>query len=173
MSSSASGRFARAIAVAVVLLVIDQLTKSWALKSLVEGEHRHIFSSLHFTLHFNSGMAFSRGQGMGRIIGILAIGVVAVMLSTLRRPRSPLAVTAVGIVVGGALGNVLDRLFRSDNGFMGGSVIDFIDLRWWPIFNVADMGVVIGAGLLILESLFGGRADAQRTEAVASAPEPS
>ena len=60
------------------------------------------------------------------------------------------------MIVGGALGNVLDRLFRGD-GWMHGAVVDFIDFQWFPIFNVADMGVTIGAALLVLHSFVVGR----------------
>jgi signal peptidase II len=61
------------------------------------------------------------------------------------------AAVAVGLVVGGAAGNILDRLFRSGDGFLKGEVVDFIDLQWWPVFNVADAAVVIG-GILLLVS---------------------
>jgi signal peptidase II len=138
--------------VAAVLIGFDQITKQWAVGSLTEGDRRHVFSTLHWQLHFNSGMAFSRGQGMGRFIGLLAVVVSVVLFASLRRIRRPLAVIAVGLVAGGAVGNVLDRLFRAKNGLLSGSVVDFIDLRFWPIFNIADSGVVIGAGLLILDS---------------------
>jgi signal peptidase II len=141
-----------AAVVAAVLVALDQATKQWAVNSLTEGVRRHVFSTLHWQLHFNSGMAFSRGQGMGRIIGILAVVVSVVLFASLRRIRRPLAVIAVGLVAGGAVGNVIDRLFRAKNGFLSGSVVDFIDLKFWPIFNIADSGVVVGAVLLILDS---------------------
>ena len=57
------------------------------------------------------------------------------------------------MIVGGALGNVLDRAFRGDAGFFHGGVIDFIDFQWWPVFNVADIGVVCGAVLLVISTL--------------------
>ena len=56
---------------------------------------------------------------------------------------------ALGLVLGGAAGNLLDRLFREGSGFLGGGVVDFIDLQWWPIFNVADAAVTIGGLLLV------------------------
>jgi signal peptidase II len=57
---------------------------------------------------------------------------------------------AVAAIVGGAVGNLLDRVFRDGNGFLGGPVVDFVDLQWWPVFNVADMCVVMGGGLVLL-----------------------
>ncbi len=150
--SAASRQIARAGVVGTVLVGLDQLTKRWAVHSLTEGFPRHVFGLLQFNLHFNSGMAFSRGTGLGRVIGLLAVVVSVVLFASLRRPRRPLAVVAVGLVAGGAVGNVLDRLFRSSGGFLHGSVVDFIDLQKWPIFNIADSGVVVGAGLLILDS---------------------
>ena len=57
---------------------------------------------------------------------------------------------AVGLVLGGATGNIADRLLRSDDGFLQGAVVDFIDLQWWPVFNVADAAVCVGAVLLVL-----------------------
>ena len=59
---------------------------------------------------------------------------------------------ASGLISGGALGNLLDRAFRGDDGFLHGAVIDFIDLQWWPVFNVADACIVVGAILLVIAS---------------------
>jgi signal peptidase II len=70
---------------------------------------------------------------------------------------------AVGLVLGGALGNLIDRALRGGGGFLGGAVVDFIDFQWWPIFNVADSCVVIGAILLIIVTVF-------RPPATASSP---
>jgi signal peptidase II len=57
---------------------------------------------------------------------------------------------AIGMVLGGALGNLSDRAFRGGGGFLGGGVVDFVDLQWWPVFNVADSAIVVGAILLFL-----------------------
>jgi signal peptidase II len=67
---------------------------------------------------------------------------------------------AVGLIVGGAIGNLLDRLFRAP-GWFRGAVVDFIDLQWWPIFNVADIGVTVGGALLLLTSVLDGRAEGE------------
>ena len=68
---------------------------------------------------------------------------------SLRNENSRLSTVAIGLIVGGALGNILDRLFRGD-GILHGSVVDFIDFQWFPIFNVADIAINVGGGLMIL-----------------------
>jgi signal peptidase II len=141
------------LAVAVAVVALDQLTKHWALEALSDGRARHVIWTLQWNLTFNSGMAFSRGQGIGPIIGAVALVVIVAMVLSLRRASSRLATVAVGLVVGGAIGNLGDRLFR-DKGWLRGSVVDFIDLQWFPIFNIADMGVTIGGVLLLIAALF-------------------
>ncbi len=133
----------------VFVIIFDQLTKHWSLNALNAGKTIQIFWTLQFNLVFNSGMAFSQGQGIGRIIGLLAIAVVIGLLMSLRKPMSLVTVIGTGLLVGGACGNIFDRMFRGD-GWMSGAVVDFIDLQWFPVFNVADSAVTIGAGLLIL-----------------------
>ena len=141
----------KAIAYWLILAVVvaDQLTKQWVLNVLSDGKVVKLFWTLQFNLVFNSGMAFSQGQGVGRIIGVLAIFVVIGLLMSLRDAKIFATTIGTGLLVGGATGNILDRLFR-DGGWMGGSVVDFIDLQWFPVFNVADSAVTIGAGFLIL-----------------------
>lgn len=144
------------IAIAVVVLVLDQLSKRWALHALSDGRSRHVIWTWDWNLTFNSGMAFSRAQGVGPYIGAIAFIVIIVMLLSVRRNGGLVSSIAVGLVVGGAIGNLSDRLFRQQ-GWLRGQVIDFIDFRWWPIFNVADMGVTIGGALLLLAALFDSR----------------
>ena len=144
------------VAVAAVVIALDQLTKAWAVNTLADGHDIDVIWTLRFHLTFNGGMAFSQGRGLGPIIGVVALIVVVVLLASLRRHNhSAVAAVAVGLVVGGAAGNIVDRLFRSGDGFLSGEVVDFIDLQWWPIFNVADAAVVIGGALLLLASLRG------------------
>ncbi len=140
------------IAIAAVVVLIDQLTKHWALAALSNGSTPHVIWTLRWNLSFNRGMAFSTGQGAGPIIGVVALVVVVVMLLSLRRSSGRVATIAVGLVVGGALGNIVDRLFR-DAGWLRGRVIDFIDFQWFPIFNVADMCINVGGALLVLTAL--------------------
>jgi signal peptidase II len=101
-------------------------------------------------------MAFSRGEGLGPVIGIVALVVVAALLVSLRRQSGTAGTIAVGLVIGGAAGNVVDRLFRSP-GWLRGAVIDFIDVQFWPIFNVADMAITIGGLLLVFGSVAASR----------------
>jgi signal peptidase II len=142
--------------VAAGVVLVDQITKEWAVSTLAGHEPRHVVWTLQWNLSFNSGMAFSRGQGMGVVIGLIALVVVAVIIGAVRTNTNRTVAVAAGLVVGGALGNVVDRLFRGD-GFMRGAVIDFIDFQWFPIFNVADMAVNVGGALFIIWSLFGAR----------------
>ena len=142
----------------IVLLVVaaDQATKSWALNSLSQGRTIDLVWTLRFNLVFNSGMAFSQGQGAGRIIGLLAIAVATWLWLSLRRASSQLAVIGTALLVGGALGNVVDRLFRGEK-WLSGSVVDFIDLQWFPVFNIADSAVTIVAATLIISSVLASR----------------
>jgi signal peptidase II len=138
--------------VAVVIAVLDQMSKAWALRDLADGRVIHVIWTLQFNLTYNRGMAFSRGTGVGPIIGVIGLVVVVMLLLSLRRTDNVLTRLATGLIIGGAMGNILDRLFR-DSGWMRGAVIDFIDFQWWPVFNVADMAIMIGAATMIVAML--------------------
>lgn len=142
------------VVVAAIVVVADQLTKRWALNALAD-EDIHLFWTLQLNLAFNTGMAFSRGQGLGPVIGVVALVVVVVMLVRLGREGGRVSAVATGLIIGGAVGNVLDRIFRGD-GLLDGAVVDFIDPQWFPIFNVADMGITIGGVLLVAGAVFAG-----------------
>lgn len=137
--------------IAVAIVVVDQATKHWALNALGGGRTIDIVGSLRFNLAFNTGMAFAKGRGMGPIIAVIGVIVVAYLLVGLRRD-TPSGAVLVGMVAGGAAGNIVDRLFRGE-GWLQGAVVDFIDLQWWPIFNVADAAIVVGAAALVIVSL--------------------
>lgn len=141
------------MAIALAVIAIDQLTKHWALNALTDEPPIHVIWTLQWNLTFNSGMAFSKGQGLGPIIGLVAVIVVGVVLWGVRKNSSPTVAIAAGFVVGGAVGNLVDRVFR-DEGWLRGSVVDFIDFQWFPIFNVADMAVNVGGVMFVLWSLF-------------------
>jgi len=147
---------------AAVVVAIDQLTKSLALSALADGPV-HLIWTLRLDLSFNSGLAFSIGPNLTPLITFVAVVLVGVLLVAAHRVTSTTTAVALGLVLGGALGNLADRLVRGH----GGAVIDFIDLQWWPVFNVADMAITAGAVLLVLTSFReseddndGGRADA-------------
>jgi signal peptidase II len=101
-------------------------------------------------------MAFSRGQDWGPLIGVVALVIVVVLLLSVKRTASRLSEVTVGLIIGGAIGNIIDRLVR-DPGWLRGGVVDFIDFQWFPIFNVADMAITIGGALLIVTSYLGAR----------------
>lgn len=129
--------------VAALVVAADQVTKSLVVAHLRHHEV-HLVGPLAFRLEFNSGAAFSIGTGLtGPIIVVAVVLVAAVVWFARRVPTTPAAV-AVGLVLGGAVGNLADRLFRSNHG----AVIDFIYTRYWPTFNVADASIVCGCILL-------------------------
>jgi signal peptidase II len=132
------------------VLAIDQLTKWWAVESLADNRAIDLVGSLQLKLAINHGSAFSLAQGRGALISLLALVIVAVLVRSGRYATRPASAVAIGLVVGGALGNLVDRAFREGDGFLGGGVVDFIDLQWWPVFNVADSAIVVGAILLFL-----------------------
>jgi signal peptidase II len=148
------------LGVAAIVVALDQLTKHLIVSSLSGEAPRHIIWTLQLNLSFNSGMAFSTGQGIGPVIGAVAIVVVAGLALSVRRVGSPVAVIAAGLVTGGAIGNLADRLFRG-RGWLHGSVIDFIDFQWFPIFNIADSAITIGGVAFFCWSLLGQRREAR------------
>jgi len=132
------------------VVAIDQLSKHWAVSHLNNGHVVNVLGSLRFNLSFNSGMAFSQGTGIGPVIGVLGMIVVVFLLAGMRKSSASSAIF-VGLVAGGAAGNIVDRLFRG-NAWLHGAVVDFIDLQWWPVFNVADAAICIGGALLVITS---------------------
>ncbi|NDA79374.1 MAG: hypothetical protein EBY07_16745 [Actinobacteria bacterium] len=90
-------------------------------------------------------------------MGVFATVVVVAMLVSLKQGNGRLSTVAVGLIVGGAVGNVVDRLVRED-GWFRGRVVDFIDFQWFPIFNVADICINVGGGLLIIGYVISSRA---------------
>lgn len=135
--------------IVLVLVIIDQMSKTWAVSELANGRVINIIGSLRFALGFNSGFAFSQGQGLGPFIGIAAIIAVTLLTRAMLRAHSTLAAFGLSGIVAGAIGNLADRMFR-DRGLLHGRVVDFIDLQWFPIFNVADSAITVGASLLII-----------------------
>ncbi|CAB4752352.1 unannotated protein [freshwater metagenome] len=148
MVALAVRRAPRALTPLVVggVVLADQLTKRWAAADLSDGRVIDIVWTLRLNLVLNSGSAFSVGRGLGPVLGVLAVVVVIVLIRIGRVFNSPATAFGLGAVLGGAIGNLTDRVFRhGSGGFLGGSVVDFIDFQWWPVFNVADMAIVCGA----------------------------
>ncbi len=136
----------------VAVVALDQATKTWAVNALDDGRTIHVIWTLQFELGFNSGMAFSRATGLGPLIGIVATLAIVFIIASLRKADSLVSALGLVLVAAGAAGNVVDRLFRGD-AWLRGSVVDFIDLQWWPVFNVADSAITVGGVLVILGAL--------------------
>jgi signal peptidase II len=134
---------------AAVVIALDQLTKQLALSGLADGPI-DLVGPAQLQLTFNDGAAFSMGGGNTRVIAVIAIVVSAVLVRLgLRADRRAVAV-GFGILVGGALGNVVDRALRDGDGFLGGRVVDFVDIASWPVFNLADSALWVGIAVLLI-----------------------
>lgn len=142
------------VGVAAGVLLVDQLTKVWAVATL-EGKPPVQVVGDFFTLVFvrNSGAAFSLGSGSTIVVSLLALVIVGVLIYRARNLQSVWWAIAMGGMIGGALGNLTDRVFR-EPGALRGHVVDFLALPFWPVFNVADMAVVFSAiGMVVLAML--------------------
>ncbi len=151
-ASSGSRRLVVVLAVAALVVAADQATKHWALNALDDGAIDLVWT-LRLRLTFNSGASFSIGAGRGGLIAAVGLVALAIVFRSVLRWEGRLAALGVGVAAGGALGNLVDRALRDGEGFLGGRVVDFVDLQWWPVFNVADVCIYVGAGLLVLASL--------------------
>ncbi|WP_372595277.1 signal peptidase II [Actinotalea sp.] len=161
-------RVAMLAVVALVVLVADQLTKVWALARLTEGERTPLIGDLlGLQLIFNPGAALSFASGMTWIFTVAAVGVTVVIVRVSRRLGSAAWAVGLGLLLGGALGNLVDRLFRPP-GFAVGHVVDFIAYGQVFIGNVADIAIVAAAVLIVLLSLRGITVEGLR---VSDAPE--
>ena len=167
----AAPRMSRRRAVVLLALVAaaayaaDQLTKLWVTSTMVEGERIPVLPPLLQWYYIrNSGAAFSIGENVSWVFTIVMTVVSAAILIYARRVRSAVWGAALGLVLGGALGNLTDRLFREPSFGMG-HVVDFISLPNFAIFNVADSAVVCGVVLVSLLTLRGVSPDGTRAQA--------
>lgn len=136
---------------AAIALAADQVSKTIALATLVPGERVDLLGSLFgWLLVRNSGGAFSILPGGGALLSLLTAAIVVVV--AVWGYRSGEFPAAFGLIIGGGLGNLADRILRSP-GAGRGSVVDFIDLGFWPTFNLADVAITTGVGLLLLFGL--------------------
>jgi signal peptidase II len=148
-----------AVGVVVAVLVADQLSKLWILEHFsAVGQSMHVTDFFDIVLVANHGVSFglfNNGAAINAIIFSLlaAIIVIALVVWLFRGPGAALS-AAIGLVIGGAIGNVVDRLRL-------GAVVDFLDFHlgtWhWPAFNVADAAICIGVGLMLIDGLIGRR----------------
>ncbi|WP_010534061.1 signal peptidase II [Brachybacterium squillarum] len=145
------------------IALIDQLTKNWAEANLPLLDPQPFLGEfLQFTLLYNSGAAWGMGSGITPVVTVLQIGIaIGVVVFAVRAVRSSWYALALAMILGGALGNIHDRLLRPPGPFRG-EVVDFLELPNWPVFNIADMGVVGGAILVVLLGVIGVSPDPAR-----------
>jgi signal peptidase II len=137
---------------AAVAYLLDRLSKLWAEQSLAgRGPLEIVPGVLRFTYTTNSGGAFGLGRSAPLLFACATLIVSVIIVGVSFRLSRPLVAVALGLVLGGALGNLTDRVARGPG--LSGKVTDFIDLRVWPVFNLADSAVVIGAILLAIASV--------------------
>jgi signal peptidase II len=140
------------LALAAVVLALDVTTKLLVVATLSDREPlRLLGGAVYLTEARNTGAAFSMAEGATVVFTLIAVAVAVVIVRTARRLYSTAWAVALALVLGGAVGNLLDRVFR-DPGFLRGGVVDFISLfdpygNVWPIFNVADSAIVCGGVL--------------------------
>ncbi|HVS67948.1 MAG TPA: signal peptidase II [Mycobacteriales bacterium] len=144
------------------VLVVDVVTKLVAVAKLAHRDRVTLIPHvLWLTFTRNAGAAFSVGTGATFVFTAVAVGVVVVIARTARSLRSVGWAVALGLLLGGAMGNLSDRLFRSPGPFRG-HVVDWIALPHWPVFNIADSAIVIGGILAVLLGLRGIEMDGSR-----------
>lgn len=154
-------------ATAAVVLAADLVTKTLAVASLTdEPPVRLLGGAVYLVLVHNRGAAFGLGSGYTVVLALVALIVVGVIIRFARRLGSVPWAAALGLVLGGAGGNLLDRIFREPGLFRGG-VVDFVSLfddsgGIWPVFNVADSALVCGVLLAVFLELTGRRFDGSR-----------
>jgi signal peptidase II len=135
------------LGLAAGVLVLDLVTKLVVVATLSDREPVRLLGGLvHLTEARNTGAAFSFAEGATVVFTLIAVAVAVVIIRSARRLHSAGWAVALALVLGGAVGNLVDRVFR-DPGFLRGGVVDFIQIGWWPIFNVADSAIVCGGVL--------------------------
>ncbi len=148
--------------IAAAVLLIDVVTKLVAVAELAGRERVTLVPHvLWLTFTRNAGAAFSVGTGATLLFTVVAVAVVVVIARTARSLVSSGWAVSLGLMLGGALGNLSDRLFRSP-GPLRGHVVDWIELPHWPVFNIADAAIVIGGMLAVLLALRGIELDGTR-----------
>lgn len=153
-AASARGAWARAAVVLTAVLAVDQAVKALVTSSLLRGEERDLVLGIRLVNTRNTGVAFGQLQDGGAIVAVvIALAVAALLVYFARHARQPLMWLPTGMLLGGALGNIVDRISE-------GAVIDFLKLPYWPAFNVADASITIGVVILLVVMERGDRARA-------------
>lgn len=156
--------------VAAAVLAIDLVTKALAVSRLPGHDPvRLLWGGVYLVLTRNSGAAFSFATGYTYVFAIVAVVVAGVVAWLGRGTRSPLWALALGLVLGGTVGNLADRLFRAPGPFVG-HVVDFISVfdpagQGFPVFNAADSALCVGVGIAVLLEVTGRRRDGTRVPA--------
>ena len=165
------------LTLAVLVLLADLVTKLIVVVTITPGENIRLLGGLlYLTYYRNSGAAFSFAEGFTIVFTVIAVAVVVTIVRIARRLYYIGWAVSLGLVLGGAVGNLIDRVFR-DPGFLRGEVVDFLsvlgpDGRVWPIFNVADSAIVCGGILGALLALRGIDFDGSRSGARSPAETP-
>jgi signal peptidase II len=134
-------RFPAMLILSGLITALDRMTKSWFLNHYRVGESREVLSFFHFTLVHNTGTAFGFFQGNNKMLVLLSYAILAALIYSARglyERAGGWAFWGVSLILGGALGNLADR-------HLYGHVIDFLDFRIWPVFNIADSAITVGA----------------------------
>lgn len=141
-----------ALWIGLAILLVDQISKNLARDNLQDSPVEIIGDWLLLRYAENPGAAFSSFSDSGQIIGVIAIGVTAFLVFMISRTTRRIELIALALVLGGALGNLTDRIFRG-SGVLDGHVVDWID--WWfiPTFNIADAALNVGVAMLLLSAL--------------------
>jgi signal peptidase II len=135
--------FARAGLVAAIVLALDQITKHTIAAGIAAGEQKKFFPGIEFVHVRNTGVAFTLFSGGGALVLVVTLAALALLIGYFaRRPERPWLWLPTGMLIGGALGNLIDRI-------VSGAVTDFIQLPHWPAFNVADMSITFGVLALL------------------------
>ena len=146
------------LAATAAVIGLDQFTKQLALDRLADGPIDVVEGALTLRLSYNPGGAFGILEGIPVFFLISTVVVALAIVLWARKVEEPSWGICLGMVLGGGLGNLIDRVFRST----GGRVVDFIDLHVWPVFNVADSFIVTGVALLLILSVRADRAESRR-----------
>ena len=139
--------------VILATLILDQLSKWFALEHLSNGRVVELFWTLQMRLVRNARISFGKASNLGQLVSVVVFLVIVVLLKVAVNAENRRIAILYGLIIGGALGNFTDRIFRSSDGFLKGEVVDFIDFQWWPVFNIADSAVVIGCLLFVVNGL--------------------
>ena len=164
------------LALGAAVLLADLVSKVAVVATVAPGEDIRLLGGLLYLTHLrNPGAAFSFAEGATVLFSLIAVVVAVVIVRTARRLRSAPWAVSLGLVLGGALGNLVDRVFRAP-GFLRGGVVDFLsvfapDGRVWPVFNVADSAIVCGGLLGALLAVRGIEFDGSRSRPGSDAPD--